>query len=264
MSAIMANSKLNLYNHSEFPSLSGNSQPQYQNTNNPIWQRQTQQTPVQRPSQQSHANNTQQHPQSTQPHPASPSNEEMFIGSSHLQGSLDDYRQTNQAQMSSRRPPNQTVDDFPPLGRNGTDEHNNDQPRGFGFPSQPAFPQDSSTRSTIPSNFANPADSTRSSSAVERTMSPGSSRAAQTPSNNLSSLLSSFNNNRASSANQQQSPLQDLDNRLPPQKEEELCEADRWGVEGFLSKLRSNDDITQNLARGHDLTLLGLNLISTE
>ena len=163
---------------SEFPSLSGNSQPQYQNNNNAIWQRQTQQTPVQRPPQQSHPSATQQHAAPNQQHPASPSNDDMFIGSSHLQGSLEDYRQTGQGQIpGSRQPPTQGIDDFPPLGRNGTGGNEADQRGGFGaFSAQNAFgPHQDSTqpRQALPTGFGNPADSTRSSSVADRTMSPG-------------------------------------------------------------------------------------------
>ena len=250
--------RLSLTDDSEFPSLSGNSQPQFQSNNNAIWQRQTQQTPVQRPPQQTHAATSQLPP--TQAHPGSPSNEDMFIGSSHLQGSLDDYRQSNQTQIPPRQPPSQGVDDFPPLGRNGTDEHSGDQPRAFGFSSQSTFGQDASSRP----NFANPAESTRSSSVVDRTMSPGSNRPSQTPSNSLPSLLSGFTNTRASSGSQQPPAISDYDNRLPEQKIEEMSDADRYGLKGFLARINSPDEMIQGLARGHDLTHLGLNLNSTE
>lgn len=243
----------------EFPTLSGNAQPQFTNTNNPIWQRPAQQTPVQRPPQQPHPNTT-QNPPPNQQHPASPSNDDMFIGSSHLQGSLDDYRQTNQNQMPSRQPPSQSIDDFPPLGRNGTDEHANEQSR-FGFAAQPSFSaQDTNQRTNT---FASQADSTRSSSVVNRTLSPGGNRPQENPSNNLSSLLSNFNP-RSSSANQQQPPMSDFDNRIPEQKIEQMNDADRYGLAGFLARINSKDPMVAGLARGQDLTQLGLNLNSSE
>ena len=173
--------------HREFPSLSGNSQAQYQNNtaaaanNNPIWQRQTQHTPVQRPGpQQSHTNvsqSQQQHVPSNQ-HPGSPSHDnDMFIGPSHLQGSLDDYRQggAQGQQMPSGmcQPPGQSIDEFPPLSRNGADGSEAD--RGFGgFGAQSAFASqhDSSARPGLSAGFGNPPESTRSSSVVDRTMSP--------------------------------------------------------------------------------------------
>lgn len=171
----------------EFPSLSGNSQAQFQNNtatatnNNPIWQRQTQHTPVQRPGpQQSHINASQQ-PQQHIPsnqHPGSPSHEnDMFMGSSHLQGSLDDYRQAGgqgqQIPGGMRQPPGQSIDEFPPLGRNGTDGNDNDRGFGaFGAPSAFSSQHDGSARPTLPAGFGNPPESTRSSSAVDRTMSP--------------------------------------------------------------------------------------------
>ena len=43
-----------------------------------------------------------------------------------------------------------------------------------------------------------------------------------------------------------------------------MSEGDHWGLGGFLAKIRSQDEMTQNLARGHDLTLLGLDLNSGE
>ena len=163
----------------EFPSLSSNSQPQYQSNNAAIWQRQSQQTPVQRPSQRSQTNPAQQHPQQTQQHPGSPSNDDMFIGSSHLQGSLDDYRQTGQGHLPApRQPPAQGVDEFPPLGRNGTEGNEADQRGGFGaFTNQNAFasqPESVQSRQGVSAGFGNPPTSTRSSSVVDRTMSPGS------------------------------------------------------------------------------------------
>lgn len=251
---------LDLTDDREFPSLSGNSQPAFQNTNNPIWQRPTQQTPVQRPPQQAHGSTT-QNPPSNQQHPASPSNEDMFIGSSHLQGSLDDYRQTNQNPMATRQPPSQSVDEFPPLGRNGADEHTSEQSR-FGFAAQPAFStQDSSQRSNT---FASQADGTRTSSAaVNRTLSPGANRPPDTSPNNFTSLLSNFGN-RSSSANQQQPPMPDFDNRIPEQKIEQMSDVDRYGLAGFLARINSKDPMVAGLARGQDLTQLGLNLNSSE
>ena len=101
----------------------------------------------------------------------------MFIGSSHLQGSLDDYRQTGQGHLpGSRQPPAQGVDDFPPLGRNGTEGNDADQRGGFGaFATQNAFASQQESvqsRQAAPAGFGNPPNSTRSSSVVDRTMSP--------------------------------------------------------------------------------------------
>ncbi|KAG8531750.1 uncharacterized protein KY384_003382 [Bacidia gigantensis] len=254
---------------SEFPSLSGNSQPQFGSTSNPIWQRPTQQTAVQRPPQQSHANAGQAHPQANPQHPASPSNEDMFVGPSHLQGSLDDYRQAGQNQMTSRQPPSQSVDEFPPLGRNGTEGHDSDQRGAFGaFNSQNAFSsqQDGTQpRQGLPLGFGNPTDSTRSSSVVERTISPSSSnRPSQSAANNLSTLLSGFNPGRSSSANTQQQPIPDSDNRISDQKVEEMSDRDRYGLAGLLARINSDDPMVASMARGQDLTTLGLNLNSSD
>ncbi len=167
------------FDDSEFPSLSGTSQPQYQNPSQAIWQRAVQQTPVQRPQ---HSNNTQvpQQQQISQPRQglSSPTHEDMFMGS-HLQGSLEEYRQGAQNQnVNSRQPQTTSIDDFPPLGRNGTDENDGDQ-RGnmmgggaYGFPNSGAFAQQQNARHGLPNTSGNQADSTRSSSVVDRTMSP--------------------------------------------------------------------------------------------
>ena len=90
----------------------------------------------------------------------------------------------------------------------------------------------------------------------------------QTPTNNLSSLLSSFSNTRAPSTNHQQQPLPDFDNRIPEvppqQKLEDMSDADRYGLAGLLANIRSEDPMVSGLARGQDLTQLGLNLNSPE
>lgn len=175
---------------SEFPSLSGTSQPQYQNTSQAIWanQRVAQQTPVQRP-QQSHSVGSQaqqQHQASQQNQDQSQrGNDEMYSASSNLQSSLDDHRyggQTGIGQMSaSRQPQSTSVDEFPPLRRNGTDESDSDrrnmmQNAGFGgFSNANTFslPQDQiQSRHGLPSASSSQANNTRSSSVVERLTSP--------------------------------------------------------------------------------------------
>ena len=180
--------KLNRLN-SEFPSLSGTSQPQYQNTSQAIWanQRNAQQTPVQRPqqslpvssqAQQQHQPNQQSQDQSQR------GNDDMYSASSNLQNSLDDHRYGGQSGISqmpaSRQPQPTSVDEFPPLGRNGTDESDSDrrnmmQNAGFGgFPNSNTFPspQDQLQRHGLPSASSSQANNTRSSSVVERLMSP--------------------------------------------------------------------------------------------
>ncbi|MDI1488692.1 MAG: transcriptional regulator [Ramalina farinacea] len=289
----------------EFPSLSGNSQAQFQNNtatatnNNPIWQRQTQHTPVQRPGpQQSHINASQQ-PQQHIPsnqHPGSPSHEnDMFMGSSHLQGSLDDYRQAGgqgqQIPGGMRQPPGQSIDEFPPLGRNGTDGNDNDRGFGaFGAPSAFSSQHDGSARPTLPAGFGNPPESTRSSSAQMLTswiFSASNNRSpadpsrplglgqgqGQNPTNNLTSLLSNFSSNsqRATASNSNQQHHSDFEPPLPStgdipasQKPEDMSEADRYGLAGFLARIRSEDPMVAGLARGQDLTQLGLNLSSPD
>ena len=175
---------------SEFPSLSGNSQPQYQNASQAIWanQRAVQQTPVQRPQhpQQQPINTqvSQQHQQTQQPQDQPHrTTEDIFSASSHLQSSLDDHRYGGAGtlgQMPASRQPQPTgVDEFPPLGRNGTDD--NDDRRGVvpntgfaGF-SNNAFslPSDQQQgRNPLASASSSQANNTRSSSVVDRLTSP--------------------------------------------------------------------------------------------
>ncbi|KAL9128560.1 MAG: hypothetical protein Q9217_002793 [Psora testacea] len=244
----------------EFPSLSGNSQPQYQNSSQAIWQ---QRAPVQRPQQQQNPPNHQPQNNQPRPDPSSPSNDDMFIGSSHLQGSLDDYRQPGQGQMP--RPgqaPSTSIDEFPPLGRNGT-EGNDEQRAGlmqtgtFGpFSNQTAFSAqpDSAPPRQATTNGRSPTDS---------------SRAGQ---NTIDSLLSNFTSTRGPPSQQQtnhQQPLAKIDGRIadlppPSQKIEEMSDTDRYGMAGLLAKIKSDDPMVAGLARGQDLTQLGLNLHSHE
>lgn len=176
---------------SEFPSLSGTSQPQYQNASQALWanQRAIQQTPVQRPQQQpqqQHAISSQasqqQQSQQAQDQPQR-ANDEIYSSTSHLQSALDDSRyQSALGQMpASRQPQTTNVDDFPPLGRNGTDE--NDDRRGTimpspgygGFSNSNAFslpPDQIQARNPLTSAPGSQANNTRSSSAVGRLTSP--------------------------------------------------------------------------------------------
>ena len=97
-----------------------------------------------------------------------------------------------------------------------------------------------------------------------------SGRAGQ---NTIDSLLSKFSSNRAPSSQQQinhhQQPLADFDGRisdLPPQtpKLEDMSDRDRYGIAGLLAKIKSDDPMVAGLAKGQDLTQLGLNLHSPE
>ena len=175
---------------SEFPSLSGSSQPQYQPPSQAIWQRNVQQTPVQRPQQQqsqhlTNAQGSQQQQAIQQRHDLSPQDEDMFTGSTHLQNALNDYRQDVQAASQvpgTRQPPTTNIDDFPPLGRNGTNDSDHDQRSPFAqfsnsnaFSSQQTQTQARPGLTTAPDSQAN---DTRSLSAVDRHISPGAFTAA--------------------------------------------------------------------------------------
>ncbi|KAL9104396.1 MAG: hypothetical protein Q9163_000654 [Psora crenata] len=255
---------------SEFPSLSGNSQPQYQNSSQAIWQ---QRAPVQRPQQPQTAPGHQPQNNQSRPDPSSPSNDDMFIGSSHLQGSLDDYRRTAQGQMPGpRQAPSTSIDDFPPLGRNGTDGM--DEQRGgliqsgaFGsFSNQNAFsPQQdgAQSRQGLPTNLGQPGTTANGRSPIQ------SSRVGQ---DTIDSLLSTFTATRGPSSQQQTNHQQsqaEFEGRvadLPPprQKIEEMNDRDRYGIAGLVSKIKSDDPMVAGQARGQDLTQLGLNLHSHE
>ena len=82
---------------------------------------------------------------------------------------------------STRQPQPTSVDEFPPLGRNGTDEGDNDRrnmmqnPAFGGFTNANSFPlpQDQiQSRQGLPSTSNSQANNTRSSSVVDRLTSP--------------------------------------------------------------------------------------------
>lgn len=173
---------------SEFPSLSGAPQTQYQNPGQAVWgnptQRTTQHTPVQRPQQHpiSQQSNAQQ-PSQSQESPQQ-SREQVYTGS-HMTSSNDDYHRGGQGGMgqlgASTQPQPTNVDEFPPLRRNGNDEDPQDR-RGSlmqnaafgGFPGSNTFSlptgQDP-TRHRLPSAQGGRSDS-RTSTLVDRIMSP--------------------------------------------------------------------------------------------
>lgn len=314
---------------SEFPSLSGTSQPQYQNTSQAIWanQRVAQQTPVQRP-QQSHpvGSQAQQQHQPTQQSQDQPQrgNDDMYSASSNLQNSLDDHRYGGQSGIgqisSSRQPQSTSVDEFPPLGRNGTDESDSDrrnmmQNAGFGgFSNTNAFsiPQDQmQNRHGLPSSSSSQANNTRSSSVVERLTSPngigfGASSTGRSPiepnrqgqvgmqdhdRNNISTtqgntrnehsmnaLLTSFNDSQFPPQQQTSQPQQGRQdygtrtgdssrrsNHTPDRTpSSQMSAIDEFGLPGFLSTISNENPDVSYLARGQDLTTLGLNLNSAE
>lgn len=180
---------------SEFPSLSGAPQTHYQNPGQAVWgnsnQRIIQHTPVQRPQQQAPApphNSVQQQsqqPSQNQEQPQQP-REDIYSGS-QLTGSSDDYHRGGQGGIgqlgASVQPQPSSIEEFPPLGRNGTDESQHDrrgslmQSAAFGgFSNSSAFslpPNQSQARHGLPSSQHNQSDSGRSS-ALDRITSPSS------------------------------------------------------------------------------------------
>ncbi|KAL8814399.1 MAG: hypothetical protein Q9223_006367 [Gallowayella weberi] len=181
---------------SEFPSLSGAPQTQYQNPGQAVWgnptQRTAQHTPVQRPpqqhpiSQQNNAQQQSQQPSQTQEQPPQQSREQLFTGS-QMTGSNDDYHRGGQGGMgqlgASAQPQSTSVDEFPPLRRNGNDEDQQDRRGnlmqnaafgGFGGANQNLFalppPQDPARHRLTSAQSGRP--DSRSSTLVDRTMSP--------------------------------------------------------------------------------------------
>ncbi|MCJ1313111.1 hypothetical protein MMC25_006788 [Agyrium rufum] len=118
---------LNLYDHSEFPTLSGAPQAQYPNPGQAIWananQRANQNVPVQRPQQPTPSNvsNSQSQPQSSAASDTHHSSLDGAYFSNQFGASLDDFHRGNSALSGgplNHQPPSTSIDDFPPLGRN--------------------------------------------------------------------------------------------------------------------------------------------------
>ena len=129
----------------EFPSLSGAAQTHYQTPGQAVWananQRAVQHNPVQRPQQQhsltGQGNTQPQQQQQQQQHGlqgqdhSQQGTENPFSTGSQFTSSLDDYRHGGQGgvgQLSGiGRPETGNIEEFPPLGRNGTDENGQDR-----------------------------------------------------------------------------------------------------------------------------------------
>lgn len=180
---------------SEFPSLSGAPQPQFSNPSQAIWananQRAIQHAPVQRPQQHSvnpqPSNQPSQQQQSQQNQDVSHQNsEELFSPTSRFNSAIDDYRHGGQGgvgQLSgSNQPQTGNIEEFPPLGRNSNDDAGHDQ-RGSliqnaafgGFSSTNSFTMPSNSvqsRHGLPNPSSNETDTSRSSTLVDRTLSP--------------------------------------------------------------------------------------------
>ena len=111
-----------LTSRSEFPSLSGNQQQQFQAPGQAVWsnQRPAQHAAIQRPQ------NAQQAPQAAHPSSNQGQHEDFFSSG------MDDFRHGNQSGIgqlpsSTNNPQPGSVDDFPPLGRMGLGEIGQDR-----------------------------------------------------------------------------------------------------------------------------------------
>lgn len=182
---------------SEFPSLSGAPQTQYQNPGQAVWansnQRIVQHTPVQRPQQQQPAplqpNSQSQLPQPSQVQESPQQSRESVYTGSQYTSNNDDYHRGGQGGVgqlgTSAQPQPSSVEEFPPLGRHGTDDSQHDR-RGSlmqnaafgGFSSSNAFSlpsnQDQAPHRLPSAQGSQPDSSSRSSTLVDRMMSPSS------------------------------------------------------------------------------------------
>ncbi|KAL9020816.1 MAG: hypothetical protein Q9185_002000 [Variospora sp. 1 TL-2023] len=259
---------------SEFPSLSGNPQTQYQNPGQAVWgqsnQRIIQHTPVQRPQphqlppqQQPNAQQQQQHQQSSQAQEQSQQPREDLYPGTQFSGNNDDYRRGGQGGIgqlgASAQPQPNSIEEFPPLGRNGTDDNHDRR----GSLIQSAAFGGFSNAFTLPSNQ----NQTRQGALVTPRANPP---------NNINSLLSSFQNHSIGSSSNSTHPQQ------PPSRQQPVFQAsgasqtaentpldqmvpiDRWGLAGLLATIRSDNPDVAGLAIGQDLTQLGLDLNSQE
>ncbi|KAL8690167.1 MAG: hypothetical protein Q9218_004334 [Villophora microphyllina] len=282
---------------SEFPSLSGTPQTQYQNPGQAVWansnQRIIQHTPVQRPQQQQPApvqNNTQPQPQqSSQIQESSQQPRDSIHAGSQYTSNNDDYHRGGQGGVgqlgSSAQPQPSNVEEFPPLGRSGTDDSPHDR-RGSlmhsaafgGFSSSNAFslpPNQDQPPHRLPSAPGSQPDSRRSSTLVDRMMSP-SSLSFPNQQNSVNSLLSSYqNSNGGPSLQNAHSQQPQVRQQQPSQASgaaqvaentplDQMAPIDRWGLAGLLATIRSENSDVAGLAIGQDLTQLGLDLNSPE
>ncbi|MCJ1478568.1 hypothetical protein MMC13_007249 [Lambiella insularis] len=280
-------------NSSEFPSLSGVPQQQYQNPGQAVWatanQRVTQHTPVQRPQQlQSTApslapGHQQTHPNQDQ---LQQTIDDAFFSTSQMNNTMDDYRHGGQGgvgQLSGSQPQPSSIDEFPPLGRNGHGEIGQDR-RGnmmqnaasSAFSSSSAFGTGPSTlrRSTDVmggqngaaelnkndgngdhSIFSSLQESMKPDTFLDRQrVQPSASNPGQ-PSRSQpfqSGFPGDLEDSPGSVQNRTKTPLS------------QMSELDRFGLAGILETIRSDNQDVSGLAIGQDLTTLGLDLNSQE
>ncbi|KAL8754163.1 MAG: hypothetical protein Q9184_005200 [Pyrenodesmia sp. 2 TL-2023] len=261
---------------SEFPLLSGNPQTQYQTPGQAVWgnanQRIIQHTPVQRPQQQpppSQPNNTQQqqHQQHSQAQDQSQQARDDVYPGSQFNGSNDDYHRGGQGGVgqlgASAQPQPNSVEEFPPLGRNGTNEDQQDRRGslmqnaafgGFSNSTQLFLPSQGQARHGLPSAQSNQSD-------------------ASNPQNHDNSLLSRFHIGSSPNPSHSQQPpsrqQQGFQASGASQTAEntpldQMAAIDRWGLAGLLATIRSDNPDVAGLAIGQDLTQLGLDLNSQD
>ncbi|KAK7541991.1 uncharacterized protein J3D65DRAFT_612213 [Phyllosticta citribraziliensis] len=255
---------------SEFPSLSGTPQTQHQNNQSQaLWSnpsiRSAQHTPVQRPHGQgaTPAPPSAQAIRSQQDHQAQPQDD---TSSAHSQfgGGLDDYLYGGQGgvgQLSGAPQQQQQVniEEFPPLGGNGSGEVGQDRrtgmiqnaafggavPGGFG-----GSVQQGRNGVSSPADGQHDAVGDRLGGAVLRDERAAAERRAREAS------TASYSSQQPVQPPVKASSVQHLDQPRLSQ----MNEIDRFGLPGLLAMIPPDSQDHSSLAVGQDLTVLGLDL----
>ncbi|KAJ5363695.1 uncharacterized protein N7496_009408, partial [Penicillium cataractarum] len=254
---------------SEFPSLSGASQQSQ--SQNPVWanasQRAAQHTPVQR----------QQHPPTSQPpsrasqtqqlpvqQPSQPPHDDMFPSGAQFANRLDDFRNGGQGISSQigagSQPQTGNIDEFPPLGRNVgnvgnvaaelAQERRTSLMQGAGFG---AYNSGIGT-SRSPVNQGPNGALGQEKDDLNNTLMSGQ-RNFSDPQQQLQQRQQQANEGQEASAAAQSA-------EQPPLAQ--MSELDRFGLSGLLRMIHSESPDVASLAVGQDLMTLGLDLNQPE
>ncbi|CEJ53917.1 Putative NOT2 family protein [Penicillium brasilianum] len=260
---------LDLSLSSEFPSLSGASQQSQ--SQNPVWanasQRAAQHTPVQR----------QQHPPTSQPpsrasqtqqlpvqQPSQPPHDDMFPSGAQFANRLDDFRNGGQGISSQigagSQPQTGNIDEFPPLGRNVgnvgnvaaelAQERRTSLMQGAGFGTY----NSGIGTSRSPVNQGPNGALGQEKEDLNNTLMSGQ-RNFSDPQQQLQQRQQQANEGQEASAAAQSA-------EQPPLAQ--MSELDRFGLSGLLRMIHSESPDVASLAVGQDLMTLGLDLNQPE
>ncbi|KAJ5911969.1 uncharacterized protein N7473_001272 [Penicillium subrubescens] len=254
---------------SEFPSLSGASQQSQ--SQNPVWanasQRAAQHTPVQR----------QQHPPTSQPpsrasqtqqlpvqQPSQPPHDDMFPSGAQFANRLDDFRNGGQGISSQigagSQPQTGNIEEFPPLGRNvgniGNVAAELAQERRTSLMQGAAFGTYNSGIGTSrsPVNQGPNGALGQDKEDLNNTLMSGQ-RNFSDPQQQLQQRQQQANEGQEASAAAQSA-------EQPPLAQ--MSELDRFGLSGLLRMIHSESPDVASLAVGQDLMTLGLDLNQPE